>query len=159
MLILLWKALLQRKLQNSARHPSPQHMKRYSILNDLPQSKNELVPRANSPPKHGENLTIGNVSTDSSHPQLIGEASYLNPPSTRQLLDIVKSFPYREHKFIREKTTRLYKNLKDYGVDIFITTDKVYKVLDIAKSAHDKENKGKDPDHEMKGVGGESQEH
>ena len=110
-----------------------------------PQSREDSIPKANSPPKCGKDLTIGIVSTSSSHPQLIKKSTGLESFWTNKLLQKVKSsYPY-EHESLREETTKLYKTLMMHGLDISGTRDKIYEVFDLAKIVHNMESEESDP--------------
>ena len=73
------------------------------------------------------------MSTSSSHPQLVKTGTSLDSFWTNKLLLKVKSSHPHEHESLREEATKLYKTLMMHGLDISVTRDKIYEVLDIAK--------------------------
>ena len=72
------------------------------------KSKEDSIPKANNPPKHGENLTMGAWSMGSSHSQLVAKGSGLESFSTQKLHQKVKLSHLDEHELLREETTKLY---------------------------------------------------
>lgn len=115
------------------------------FTNKPPQSREDLTSKANSSPKHEENLTIRVVSMCSTHPQLARKTLAWSVFWINKLLKKVKSSHPHENASLREESTKLYKTLMIHGVDISVTRYEIYEVLDITKISHNIKIKGNNP--------------
>ena len=64
---------------------------------------------------------------------------------TERLLQKMKSSHPHEYESLSEETAKLHKTLMMHGLDISITRDKIYEVLDLGKIVHNMENGENDP--------------
>ncbi|KAH7655763.1 NAD(P)-binding domain-containing protein [Dioscorea alata] len=87
---------------------------------------------------------MGIAPMSSSHPQLLRKDTGSKSFWVNKLIKKMKSSRPHEHESLKEETTKLHKNLMTHGIDISITRDKIYEVLDMAKVAHDTSNGGND---------------
>ncbi|KAH7659770.1 hypothetical protein IHE45_16G052400 [Dioscorea alata] len=104
----------------------------------------EVIPSPQHAKEDSTPKVMGIASMSSSHPQPLRKDAGLKSFWVNKLIKKVKFSRPHEHESLREETTKLHKNLMTHGIDISITRDKIYEVLDMAKVAHDTNNGGND---------------